>query len=103
MTTPSPSIAEALENAITESGGIDLNNPELLRQAAALIRSQAADLEAARARCGELEEGLRGVNRELWWCAIQLGCDWKDAKWRADSSVGRAYDKARALNPEQKP
>lgn len=32
------------------------------------------------------------VATELWWCAAQLGCNWKDEEWRASSSVGKAYD-----------
>ena len=41
-----------------------------------------------------LRLALRAVNSELWWCAIQLGCNWKDKEWREKSSVGRAYDQA---------
>lgn len=41
-----------------------------------------------------LRDAMKAVNTELWWCAIQLGCNWKDLKWRENSSVGRAYDRA---------
>lgn len=44
----------------------------------------------------DLLEALEAVDSELWWCAIQLGRNWKDKKWRENSSVGRAYDKALA-------
>ncbi len=47
-----------------------------------------------------LKAATRAVNTELWWCAIQLGCNWKDRDWREKSSVGRAYDEAvAALSP----
>lgn len=42
----------------------------------------------------QLREALQQMKPELFCCAMQLGCNWKDREWRERSSVGRAYDKA---------
>jgi hypothetical protein len=52
-----------------------------------VLRDAADALDAA-------EKALGSVMTELWWCANQLGCNWKDDDWRSKSSVGRAYDAA---------
>ena len=44
----------------------------------------------------ELLAALESLMPELYSCAKQLGCDWKNERWVASSSVGKAYTKARA-------
>lgn len=51
----------------------------------------------------DLLEALKAVKLELFWCATQLGCNWKDAKWRENSSVGRAFDRAAAAIAKAEP
>lgn len=40
----------------------------------------------------ELVAAIKLAMNEIWWLAIQRKHDWKDVVWRANSSVGRAYD-----------
>lgn len=99
--TPTPEeVAGRLEEMVGDSFTTMVNpltaGGVLVRQAAALIRSLDADRRSQAERIEKLEGALRAVSTELWWCAIQLGCSWKDAEWRERSSVGRAYEAALA-------
>ena len=39
---------------------------------------------------------IEALMTELFWCGNQLGLNWKDERWRKNSSVGRAYDQGQA-------
>lgn len=58
-------------------------------------------LRAAAQKLRQMDDALAATMCELWHCAEQLKCDWKDSDWRKRSSVGRAYDAARRALEDQ--
>lgn len=60
--------------------------------------AQKAPAPSETERAVEVAGVLNALMSELWWCASQLKCDWKDEEWRKRSSVGRAYDAGLALS-----
>lgn len=90
-------IVEGLARAIytTRNGKWDYNAYRADPRIAEAYRKDAqAALTHMQPIIAPLVGALDKAKTELWWCANQLGMDWKDREWVSTSSVGRAYTAA---------